>query len=65
MNTTLMPEDWATRWPKFYNAIMSYRKDNRKRSQHDDAPDALTGTYEMRDKIDKQKKVRQVNVKKS
>lgn len=65
MNTTLMPEDWATRWPKFYNAVMSYRKDNRRRSQHDDAPDALTGTYEMRDKIDKQKKVRQVNVKKS
>lgn len=43
----LMPEDWEKRWPKFYNAIMSYRKDNKKRSQHDDAPDCLTGVYEM------------------
>ena len=64
MNTTLMPEGWETKWPKFYNAVMSYRKDNKRRSQHDDAPDALTGTYEMRDKVDKMKKVRQMNVKK-
>lgn len=63
MNTTLMPEDWATRWPKFHTALMSYRKDNKRRSQHDDAPDALTGTYEMRDKVAKKKKIKQLNAK--
>lgn len=41
------PEGWEKRWPKFYQAITSYRKDNRKKSQHDDAPDCLTGVYEM------------------
>lgn len=46
-NDVLMPEGWEHRWPAFYTAVTSYRKDNRKRSQHDDAPDALTGVYEM------------------
>lgn len=43
----VFPEGWDKKWPKFYNAITSYRKDNRHRSQHDDAPDCLTGVYEM------------------
>lgn len=47
MNDILMPEGWERKWPKFHNALTSYRKDNKKRSQHDDAPDALTGVYEM------------------
>lgn len=47
MNDILFPEGWEKRWPKFYAALMSYRKDNKKRGQHDDAPDALTGVYEM------------------
>lgn len=42
----LFPEGWEKRWPKFYSALMSYRKDNKKQ-QHDDAPDCLTGVYEM------------------
>ena len=42
----VFPEGWERRWPKFYKALMSYRKDN-KRNQHDDAPDCLTGVYEM------------------
>ena len=42
-----MPEGWQVKWPMFYNALMSYRKDNKRKSQHDDAPDALTGVYEM------------------
>lgn len=46
-NDILFPEGWDKKWPKFYNALMSYRKDNKKRNQHDDAPDALTGVYEM------------------
>ena len=47
MNDILFPEGWERKWPKFHNALTSYRKDNRKKSQHDDAPDALTGVYEM------------------
>jgi len=47
----LMPEGWEHRWPAFYTAITSYRKDNRRRSQHDDAPDALTGVYEMHSSV--------------
>lgn len=43
----LMPEGWDKMWPGFYSAITSYRKDNRRRSMHDDAPDCLTGCYEM------------------
>lgn len=41
------PVGWDKRWPKFYQALTSYRKDNRKKTQHDDAPDCLTGVYEM------------------
>lgn len=43
----LFPEGWERKWSKFYKALMSYRKDNKKRNQHDDAPDCLTGVYEM------------------
>ncbi len=43
----LMPDGWDKMWPKFYTALTSYRKDNKRRSQHDDAPDCLTGCYEM------------------
>ena len=46
-NDILFPENWNKKWPKFYSAIMSYRKDNKKKNQHDDAPDCLTGVYEM------------------
>ena len=42
----VFPEGWERKWPRFYKALMSYRKDN-KRNQHDDAPDCLTGVYEM------------------
>lgn len=47
MSDIYMPEGWERKWPLFYDSIMSYRKDNRRKSQHDDAPDALTGVYEM------------------
>lgn len=47
MSDIYMPEGWEHKWPLFYNAIMSYRKETHKKSQHDDAPDALTGVYEM------------------
>ena len=47
MSDILFPEGWERKWPTFYQAMTSYRKDNRKRSQHDDAPDCITGVYEM------------------
>lgn len=47
MNDILFPEGWDRKWPKFYSALMAYRKDNKKKNQHDDAPDCLTGVYEM------------------
>ena len=40
----IFPEDWKTRWPAFYNAIMTYQKDGK--NKHDDAPDTLTGLVE-------------------
>lgn len=45
-NITFFPSDWERRWPEFARAIKSYRKEGG--NAHDDAPDALTGTVEMR-----------------
>jgi predicted phage terminase large subunit-like protein len=53
----LFPEGWERKWPKFYKALMSYRKDNKKRNQHDDAPDCLTGVYEMHARKSGHKKI--------
>ena len=60
-NDILFPEGWDKKWPKFYNSLMSYRKDNKKRSQHDDAPDALTGVYEMHSRKALHKGIRRRN----
>ena len=57
----LMPEGWERKWPNFYTALTSYRKDNRHRSQHDDAPDCLTGCYEMHIGRDNRKGITQRN----
>lgn len=61
MNDILFPVGWEKKWPKFYNALTSYRKDNKKRSQHDDAPDALTGVYEMHSSRDSKRGIKQRN----
>ena len=61
MNDVLFPEGWEKKWPKFYAAIMSYRKDNKKRNQHDDAPDCLTGVYEMHSRKGGKRKIKQRN----
>lgn len=45
-NLTIFPEDWEQRWPLFNRAITQYMKTGR--NDHDDAPDALTGTVECR-----------------
>ena len=60
-NIVLMPEGWERRWPEFHSALMSYRKDNRRRSQHDDAPDALTGVVEMHGESHGKRKLKQKN----
>lgn len=57
-NDILFPEGWEKKWPKFYQALMSYRKDNKKKSQHDDAPDGLTGVWEMHSKKGGRKKIK-------
>lgn len=46
MSDIAFPEGWERMWPEFYAATSTYRKEA-KRGQHDDAPDALTGVYEM------------------
>lgn len=40
-----MPIGWEHRFPEFYQALMSYQKEGK--NEHDDAPDALTGCWEM------------------
>lgn len=55
------PEGWERRWPQFHSAITSYRKDNKRRSAHDDAPDALTGCIEMRTHKAGRKKIKMRN----
>ena len=60
-NDILFPEGWERKWPKFHAALMSYRKDNKKKTQHDDAPDCLTGVYEMHSKRARRKKIKPRN----
>lgn len=43
-NMIKMPEDWATRWPIFYNHVSAYSAKGK--NAHDDAPDTLTGIVE-------------------
>lgn len=61
MADILFPEGWDKKWPKFYTAMTSYRKDNRHKSQHDDAPDCVTGVYEMHMKRNNKKGIKQRN----
>ncbi len=56
----LFPEGWEKKWPAFHSAIMSYRKDNKKK-QHDDAPDCLTGVWEMHARKVRRKKIKRRN----
>lgn len=50
-NITIFPSDWERRWPEFAKQIKSYRKEGG--NAHDDAPDALTGTFEKRPTLGK------------
>ena len=46
-NLTYMPRGWKNMFPEFAKAICGYLKAGK--NEHDDAPDALTGTIEKRD----------------
>lgn len=45
VNLVLMPSDWKSRWPLFYEHITRFKK-NFSANKYDDAPDALTGVVE-------------------
>ena len=45
-NLTYFPAGWAAMFPKFHRDLTRYMKSGR--NEHDDAPDALTGTVERR-----------------
>ena len=45
-NLVYMPSDWERRFPKFSHDILTFLKIGN--NKNDDAPDALTGTVEMR-----------------
>ncbi len=47
-NLTYFPKGWEKLWPQFHKAITSYMKVGT--NDHDDGPDALTGTIEQRKK---------------
>lgn len=47
-NLTYFPHGWERMWPEFYAAVTHYMKVGG--NDHDDAPDALTGTIEFRAK---------------
>lgn len=51
-NLTFFPRGWERMWPEFYRAITGHMKIGK--NEHDDAPDALTGTIEKRAKGGKQ-----------
>lgn len=47
-NLTFFPKGWDKMWPEFYRSLTGYMKIGK--NDHDDAPDALTGTIEWRGK---------------
>lgn len=49
-NMCFFPEGWDKLYTPFYNAIANYKKTGT--NDHDDAPDALTGTIEKRNGFD-------------
>ena len=47
-NVTYFPVGWDKLWPQFYRDVTNYMKVGK--NDHDDAVDALTGTFEQRGK---------------
>lgn len=44
MEHVYYPNDWRTRWPDYYDAMVKYQREGK--NKHDDAPDATTGIAE-------------------
>lgn len=47
MEHVYFPVNWNTKWPEFYNALMTYQ--SKGKNKHDCAPDTLTGIAEKMD----------------
>lgn len=45
MENLAMPYDWRIKWNEYYTAMDSYQKEGK--NEHDDAPDATTGIYDV------------------
>lgn len=57
MSDIAFPVGWEKKWPKFYSALITYHKEAKK-GTHDDAPDCLTGVYEMHSRKFSTKKIK-------
>lgn len=57
-NVIYFPVGWQTRFPAFYNAVSSYRKEGG--NAHDDAPDVLAGMVEYYTKRGQRVDVRKI-----
>ena len=47
MNTVVFPDNWAVKWPQYYDAMTGYLATGS--NKIDDAPDATTGIVEKSD----------------
>lgn len=61
MSDIAFPVGWETKYKQFYNALMTYRKENNKSSISDDAADCITGVWEMHIGRENRKGIRLVN----
>lgn len=48
MQNVYFPKDWKTKWRDFYEELRGFQREGK--NKHDDAPDALTGVYEILEK---------------
>lgn len=56
-NNVYYPEDWAIRWPEFYEAMTTYQRAGK--NAHDDAPDSITG---IADTMNAEEKLEAINI---
>ena len=48
MQNVYFPKDWKIKWRDFYEELRGFQREGK--NKHDDAPDALTGVYEVLEK---------------
>lgn len=54
MRNVYFPKGWKLMWREFYEELQGYQREGK--NKHDDAPDALTGVYEILEKKYKKKR---------